>query len=123
MNHQGGTRGTGFVQWDGMPDSVRGTTWDGLAHAADWLPTIASAVGSPVKPSETLPLDGTDLWAALISNGTSPRDNIYYGISQDGYGPAVRDMAGFKLIMGGSGGGAGGWWVSLSCPSETQRSC
>merc|ERR1719401_1323295 len=54
---EGGTRGTSFLYWRGLPQAAKGSTFNGLAHAADWLPTIASAVGSEVKPGETLPLD------------------------------------------------------------------
>jgi arylsulfatase A-like enzyme len=106
---EGGTRGTGFVYWSGLPDAVRGSTWSGLAHAADWLPTIASAVGSPVKAGETLTLDGVDLWNALVTNTASPRTEVYYGISEGKTGPAARDMNGYKLIVGGNGGGKGQW--------------
>ena len=31
---EGGTRGTGFVSWSGLSASIKGSTWDGLAHAA-----------------------------------------------------------------------------------------
>jgi hypothetical protein len=30
----------------------------------------------------------------LLSNATSPRTHVYYGINQAGKGPAVRDTAG-----------------------------
>ena len=39
------------------------------------------------------------------------RTEIYYGINQAGQGPAVRDVAGHKLILSHSGGGGGkGEW-------------
>ena len=79
-------------------------------HAADWLPTVVTAIDQgELKPSETLPLDGQDLWAALLNGGASPRKVIYYGISEKGDGPAVRDVAGNKLITNGDGGGRGTW--------------
>jgi len=106
---EGGTRGTFFLTWAGLPAGVRGGRFHGLAHAADLLPTIVSAVGSRLWPNETLPLDGIDLWDAWTTNGSSPRTSVYYGISQDGRGPAVRDAAGFKLILSAGGGGAGRW--------------
>ena len=79
---EGGTHGTAFVYWAGLPAAVRGRPFVGLSHAADLLPTIVSAVGSRLWPNETQPLDGVDLWAALLSNGSSPRTSVYYGISQ-----------------------------------------
>ena len=107
---EGGTRGTGFLSWQGLPPAVKGTTWPGLMHAADWLPTVVTAIDQgELKPSETLPLDGQALWAALLSGGASPRKVIYYGISEKGDGPAVRDVAGNKLITNGDGGGRGTW--------------
>eukprot|EP00316_Scyphosphaera_apsteinii_P004296 CAMPEP_0119310046 /NCGR_PEP_ID=MMETSP1333-20130426/17671_1 /TAXON_ID=418940 /ORGANISM="Scyphosphaera apsteinii, Strain RCC1455" /LENGTH=512 /DNA_ID=CAMNT_0007314163 /DNA_START=26 /DNA_END=1564 /DNA_ORIENTATION=- len=106
---EGGTRGTAFVYWAGLPPSVRGGTFYGLAHAADLLPTIVIAVGGRLWPNETRPLDGVSLWTSLISNNTSPRTSVYYGISQSHEGPAVRDADGFKLIASGSGGGKGAW--------------
>jgi len=106
---EGGTRGLGFLYWSGLPLAAQGTTWTGLAHAADWLPTFVAAAGGTMTDGETLPLDGVSLWSALVSKGASPRTEIYYGISQTGLGPAVRDVEGFKLILGGSGGGKGEW--------------
>ena len=76
------------------------------------IQTALQALGTPaVKPGETLPLDGVDMWSTVLANGTSPRTEIYYGINQAGQGPAVRDVAGHKLILSHSGGGGGkGEW-------------
>eukprot|EP00930_Biecheleria_cincta_P045074 TRINITY_DN31067_c0_g1_i1.p1 TRINITY_DN31067_c0_g1~~TRINITY_DN31067_c0_g1_i1.p1 ORF type:complete len:543 (-),score=47.36 TRINITY_DN31067_c0_g1_i1:204-1763(-) len=106
---EGGTRGTAFMYWSGLPTASQGSTWMGLAHAADWLPTLVTAVGSEMRRGETLPLDGVDLWHSLLRLGSSPRTDVYYGISQDIFGPAVRDAEGNKLILGGGGGGKGQW--------------
>lgn len=74
------------------------------------LPTIVDAIGSKLKPSETLPLDGISLWDAFQTpSSVSPRTEIYYGISQQKTGPAVRDVWGNKLILGEGGGGKGQW--------------
>eukprot|EP00041_Stephanoeca_diplocostata_P012429 m.208122 g.208122 ORF g.208122 m.208122 type:complete len:451 (+) comp18957_c1_seq5:103-1455(+) len=80
---EGGTRGTGFLYWQGMPTSVQGTHYVGLTHAADWLPTVVAAIGSSFTPNETLPLDGVNLWDALMANTgvapqNPPRTEIYY---------------------------------------------
>jgi len=107
---EGGTRGTSFVYWAGLRATSAISPYGGLAHAADWLPTIVSALGAaPLRPNETLPLDGVDLWPSLVAGAASPRADVYYGISQDHKGPAVRDTDGFKLILSASGGGAGMW--------------
>ena len=103
-------RGASFLYWSGLPKAVRGTEYTGLIHAADWLPTILTALKKPLHAGETLPLDGVDQWSALqLVNGPSPRKVIYYGISQSRHGPAVRNHDGFKLIVGGDGGGKGEW--------------
>ena len=82
----------GFMYWAGLPAAARGLEYHGLVHAADWLPTVLSAVtgGGAPSPGETLPLDGVDVWGALLGNSSSPRSEIYYGINQAGGGPAVR---------------------------------
>lgn len=98
------------MYWAGLPSVAKGLQYPGLIHAADWLPTVVSALTeSAVDPSETLPLDGIDMWAALTQNLTSPRTHVYYGIAQGGQGPALRDVQGVKLIVGTSGGGKGEW--------------
>eukprot|EP00040_Diaphanoeca_grandis_P014932 m.75864 g.75864 ORF g.75864 m.75864 type:complete len:563 (+) comp24834_c0_seq1:76-1764(+) len=107
---EGGTKGAGFLFWSGLPKQAQGLVWGGLIHAADWLPTIVSALTtSGVVHGETLPLDGVDLWQALLTNATSPRTEIYYGVNQASKGPAVRNVEGFKLILSDSGGGKGEW--------------
>jgi|AntRauTorckE5430_2_1112549.scaffolds.fasta_scaffold135757_1 hypothetical protein len=70
------------------------------------------AVLSTPGQASTKPLDGHDLWAALLSNDPSKtnRTDIYYGISDASvgiYGPALRTADGMKIIMGGWGGGSG----------------
>jgi arylsulfatase A-like enzyme len=118
----GGTRGTGFLYWSGLPSTAVGLKYTGLIHAADWLPTVVSALtGASVEPKETLPLDGIDMWAALTGNHTSPRTHVYYGIAQGGMGPALRDVAGVKLIVGTSGGGKGEW-SPQQLPNQTSTS-
>eukprot|EP00664_Eupelagonemidae_sp_cell27_P001403 gene1403-5420_t len=58
------------AQWSGLPPGVAGTTWGGLIHACDWLPTVVAALtGAPPAAGETLPLDGVDQWAALTGAG------------------------------------------------------
>ena len=78
QRQEGGTRGTGFLYWEGMPAASQGIRYTGLIHAADWLPSVVAGLGlRPLGPAETLPLDGVDCWAALLANATSPRTDIY----------------------------------------------
>lgn len=84
--------------------------YNGVTSDMLQLPTIVDAIGSELKPNETLPLDGITLWDSFQKpNSVSPRTEIYYGISQDETGPAVRDVWGNKLILGNGGGGKGQW--------------
>jgi arylsulfatase A-like enzyme len=49
---EGGTRGTGFLFWAGLPDAARGLHFGGLVHACDWLPTAVSAMAlRPLGPA------------------------------------------------------------------------
>ena len=74
-NFEGGVRVPAFVWSALMPDKLRGTTFRGIFHAADWLPTFASAVGRAEIVSDAWrrangldALDGVDQWQALRSS-------------------------------------------------------
>ena len=41
----GGVRGSAFVYSELLPESVRGSTYEGLMHISDWYPTICSLAG------------------------------------------------------------------------------
>ena len=42
QRQEGGTRGTGFLYWEGMPAASQGIRYTGLIHAADWLPSVVA---------------------------------------------------------------------------------
>ena len=73
---EGGVRSAAFVFWpNGLGDARAGTQHHGLFHATDWLPTIAGLAGADT--STNLPLDGVDIWPALLQGGTaSPRAEV-----------------------------------------------
>ena len=75
---EGGVRGEGFVYSELLPAAVRGSVWDGLAHASDWYPTFIEGVVGLTMPADTGPLsvDGHNLWPALKSGGASPRTEV-----------------------------------------------
>lgn len=80
---EGGLRVTGFVGGGAIPAARRGTTWDGLMHAADWFPTlVVGAAGLPLPPTKngSRPMDGIDLWGALLTGGPSPRSEIVHQV-------------------------------------------
>lgn len=106
---EGGTKGIAIISSPLITQA--NVTYHGLAHAVDWLPTLVVGVlgGSTAK---TKPLDGHNLWNALLHNdpSQSTRDDIYYGITDSAvghYGPALRTVDGMKIIVGGWGGGKG----------------
>ncbi len=73
---QGGVRGNAFVGGGLIPESLRGTTWAGAAHAADWYSTFASMAGIESSDSGPLAPDGVDLSKALLSGDASPRSEV-----------------------------------------------
>ena len=106
---EGGTKGISIVASPLLTKT--NITYHGLAHAVDWLPTLIKGAISGSTAS-TKPLDGHDMWAALLSNdpSKSTRTDIYYGITDASvgiYGPALRTADGMKIIIGGWGGAKG----------------
>ena len=68
-----------FIHSELLPQSVRGTVFDGLFHVTDWLPTLVfGAVGLEKAPSDVF--DGHDQWGALISGTESHRKDILLNI-------------------------------------------
>lgn len=90
---EGGMRVHGFVQGSLLPDAARGTTFDGIMHLTDWIPTLLTAVGADVADGALDELDGVDQWAALTSNGAvdAPREELLYNI--DPYYASVEQHA------------------------------
>ena len=66
---QGGVRGLGFVAGGLVPRHLRGTTWDGAVHAADWYTTFASLAGVEAGDSGPVSPDGMDLAQAIRGRG------------------------------------------------------
>ena len=73
---EGGTKGVSIVASPLL--EKKNYTYHGLAHAVDWLPTLVAGVLAGSTAS-TKPLDGHDLWAALLSGdpGQSTRADVY----------------------------------------------
>jgi arylsulfatase A-like enzyme len=79
-NFEGGIRVPAFV-WASaasgrLPAAARSTTYHGVMHASDWLPTLLAAAGRV----RLIPrgIDGVDQWAAIRGgeNATHPRDEV-----------------------------------------------
>lgn len=72
----GGTRTAAFVAGGLVPASLQGTTSSALMYVTDWYPTLCNLAG--VDPADDWvdangtahPIDGVDLWPALMSGGS-----------------------------------------------------
>lgn len=93
-------RGGKFTMWQGgvnvnalissplLPAARRNTSWHGLAHSSDWLPTVAAIAGLKFPLPEDAaggmrPRDGMNLWPALVAGGASPRTEVMMQIFMD----------------------------------------
>ncbi|KAH8044287.1 sulfuric ester hydrolase [Aureococcus anophagefferens] len=68
---EGAVRLPSFVHWArGLPESAKGTTYMGLVHVTDWVPTILAGV---LGRGDLVPAgaDGVDQWAALAGEATA----------------------------------------------------
>jgi len=73
---EGGVRVPGTISGGWLPVPLRGQSWHGLSHVADWYPTLTQAAG--INPSDDrsalVPtVDGMSMWEWWISNATGPR--------------------------------------------------
>ena len=99
---EGGIKVVGMLTWPRMlkqhPQRV-GAVWDGLVSVADWWPVLCGIAG--VDPGDTgpgrVPIDGIDIFPALLSGGVSARTELIIGMG------AVRDPDGSQPPTGSNG--------------------
>mmetsp|Transcript_38336 Transcript_38336/g.91585 ORF Transcript_38336/g.91585 Transcript_38336/m.91585 type:complete len:243 (+) Transcript_38336:2-730(+) len=76
---EGAYRIPGLIYSPLLPDSAKGTTYPGLFHLVDWLPTLyglaAEGFGAMDTALDGLSLDGYDMWSALTGSG-DPRQFV-----------------------------------------------
>ena len=75
------------------PGKIKPVVVDGMVHAADMLPTLATVAGT--TPAKSKPLDGLDMWPSIADGKPSPRTEVVYNI--DPTGGAVR-QGDWKLV-------------------------
>lgn len=86
-----------------------------MAHTSDWLPTVIEgmfgykldAADAPLSNSTIRPVDGFNLWPAIVGGGPSPRSEVitqvsnqYFNTSTEGKGGMVIRSGPYKLLVG-----------------------
>ncbi|MBE7466263.1 MAG: arylsulfatase [Planctomycetes bacterium] len=87
---EGGCLVVAFANW---PGRIKSQTVDGIVHAVDIYPTLASLAGASVAKCK--PLDGVNVWDTIAENKPSPRTEVIYNIEP--FRGAVR-QGDWKLI-------------------------
>eukprot|EP01065_Artemidia_motanka_P039729 TRINITY_DN4891_c0_g1_i1.p1 TRINITY_DN4891_c0_g1~~TRINITY_DN4891_c0_g1_i1.p1 ORF type:complete len:505 (+),score=170.84 TRINITY_DN4891_c0_g1_i1:72-1586(+) len=88
---EGGVRSTAFISAPQLAHRA-GEQHSGLFHSADWLPTLVGLAGG--ETAKNLPLDGKDIWQALLSGAGSPHDEIPINIAACGSDKSVSEVDG-----------------------------
>jgi len=103
---EGGIRGEAFVYSELLPVSVRGKKWDGMVHTSDWYTTFVEGLAELSLPSNTgpRPVDGMNIWPALMTGGVSPRNEVISQVQNDYWNDTQVIRSGvFKLLIGNPG--------------------
>ena len=90
MLFEGGTRVCALANW---PGHIKPQTVDGLIHAVDLFPTLATLAGASTGKSK--PLDGVNVWDTIAEGKPSPRNEIVYNVEP--FRAALR-LGDWKLI-------------------------
>ena len=88
-----------------IPEELRGTTYGGLLHVTDWLPTFMGLAsrGSWTGPSNGYAIDGIDMYDAIMDSNESARSEICHNANIFG-GNSAMQIGPFKLLEGAAGG-------------------
>lgn len=97
--YEGGTRVPAFIHSPLLKE--KGFTFDGLMHAADWVPTLLAVAGQAIPDQD---MDGINLWPAITKNRDSPRKEVVYNLikTETELRGAIR-VGKWKLIVGTAG--------------------
>ena len=103
---QGGVRTAGFVGGGYVPPAVRGTSFDGYIHIADWFATFCNVAGIPGAAAADdatapRPSDSIDAWPAITRRQTTFRTRTEVPISlvMEG-GPRTVPHPGWRIASG-----------------------
>ena len=104
---EGGVRVESFISGGLVPESRRGTNWDGLAHSSDWYKVFVEGVAGGSIPANTGPRlpDGHNLLPAIFANEASPRSEVVHQVANQYFSENVTSirMGDFKLIITSKG--------------------
>ena len=73
---EGGLRVPAVIRYDGQLKA--GTVSKQVAYVVDVFPTLAAAAG--VTPQNKFPLDGKNLWPALMAGKADPREDLFFAV-------------------------------------------
>jgi len=79
---EGGYRVPALVRSELIPAVQRGTTYGGMWHVTDWIPTLAGMLNqTEALAVELSAMDGVNQWPALVDRTVpSPRQSLLYNI-------------------------------------------
>jgi len=100
--YEGGIRSVSFLWSALLPAATHGTTYSGLLHLVDWLPTfMALATDGKFDASKQVKkeLDGFDVWDAIINNSTSPRTELVHNADSSQVRSSALRVGDYKLIL------------------------
>ena len=100
---EGGVRGTSFL-WSPILQGTPRVSHQ-LMHITDWLPTLLDVAGYDMAKLALKPLDGVDMWAALVGDLPSKRKEVLLNIDPVGWESAVR-VGDYKVLFHGGKGNA-----------------
>eukprot|EP00756_Hemistasia_phaeocysticola_P036757 Hpha_TRINITY_DN16658_c3_g3::TRINITY_DN16658_c3_g3_i1::g.183461::m.183461/K12375/ARSI_J; arylsulfatase I/J len=103
---EGGLRVTSWLMGGFLPASAKGTTYHGLLHAVDIVPTLTARAG--VAPLANW--DGKDVWGALTGGEAADTEReIPLNVYDEGKNFSALLRGEMKVINGYAGNGEGYW--------------
>lgn len=98
---QGSVHNRAFIYGSMIPVSRHGSTYEGLVHISDWMPTFLSlaSAGAWKAPYSGDTIDGLDVLPAILANDPSPRTEIFHNWAPV-KGSGAMQIGGLKLIEG-----------------------
>lgn len=80
--YRGGVSVPAFIHSKLIPESRRGSTYDGNVHVTDWLPSLMNVATngewSGSFGGSSVVIDGINVWDAIINDDDSPRTSIIH---------------------------------------------